>query len=196
MKLKQRRWVFIFLFTFLCCPKAFSETIYFKDGRVVKEKITQRSSYYIVTDDGKMPHKYMLGQIERIEEDAIEDAIDTGGMDLTQFETIGMPQEKAKLIVALMEFSGVRRNMEENLSRVFEPLSEEQKEYYRSLFNVQEILERMVPVYDKYYNQQEVRDLIEFYQSPAGKKSLEVTPKIMEEAAGVSVKYIQEKMNL
>jgi hypothetical protein len=104
-----------------------------------------------------------------------------------------MSQEKAKLIVALMDVSGIRHNMEENLRLTFEPLSEEQKEYYNALFNVDEILERMIPVYDKYYTEQEVRAIIEFYQGPIGKKSLEVTPKIMQEAIGVTVGYIKEK---
>ncbi len=35
------------------------------------------------------------------------------------------------------------------------------------------------PIYDKYFTESELRDLVAFYKSPAGKKSLEVMPKMM-----------------
>ncbi|MBN1869123.1 MAG: DUF2059 domain-containing protein [Candidatus Omnitrophica bacterium] len=186
----------IFTFMMFFCPRGYTETIYLKDGRILKEKIVQRESYYIVTEKGNIPHKYYMGQIDRIEDDTVEDRVDMKNINLKQFEEMGMPVEKAKLIVIFMDVSGVRRNMQQNLDQVISGVPEEQKDYYKNIFNVDEIIERLIPLYDKYYNEQELWDMIRFYESPAGKKILEVTPKIMEESVGVSVEYIKQKMSL
>ena len=70
---------------------------------------------------------------------------------------------------------------------------EERRGLYEELFNVEEIIERLVPLYDKYYTEKELWSIVEFYESPAGKKALEVTPEIMKESIGVSLEYFKEK---
>jgi hypothetical protein len=44
--------------------------------------------------------------------------------------------------------------------------------------NVQQFLELAVPVYDKNFSHQEIRSLIEFYQTPLGQKTISVLPKV------------------
>ena len=193
MKLKEIILLVVFMLAVSFCSTSLAETIYLKDGRVLKEKIVERGSYYIVTKEGKIPRKYYIGQIDRIEEDTLIDTVDMENIDVDQFEEIGMPIEKAKLIVVLIDVSGVRRNMEKNLEQVMEGVPEEQKDFYKELFNVDEIVERLVPLYDKYYTEKELWDIVQFYESPAGQKALEVTPKIMKETIGVSLEYFKEK---
>jgi hypothetical protein len=41
--------------------------------------------------------------------------------------------------------------------------------------------EEMVKIYDKHFTQEEVKDLIKFYESPTGKKILDVTPDITKD---------------
>lgn len=41
-----------------------------------------------------------------------------------------------------------------------------------------------VPIYSKYFTIEEVQAIIDFYESPAGKKMLESTPAIMSESMG------------
>lgn len=175
-------------------PMVLAETIYLRDGRVLKEKIIQKESYYIITEEKGVPHKYYMGQISRIEEDTPQDKVDMENIDVEQYTQIGMPVEKAKLIVVLIDVSGVRRNMEQNLDQVVDNIPEEQKDQYRELFNVDEIIERLIPLYDKYYTEKELWDIVKFYESPAGQKALDVTPKIMKESVGVSLEYFKEKM--
>lgn len=44
--------------------------------------------------------------------------------------------------------------------------------------NVQQFLELAVPVYEKNFSHQEIRSLIEFYQTPLGQKTISVLPKL------------------
>ena len=193
MRLKRFVFLVVFISVFSFCPMSLAETIYLRDGRVLKEKIIQRESYYIITEVNGFPRKYYMGQIKRIEEDTPEGAIDMDNIDVEQFENIGMPIGKAKLIVVLIDVSGFRQNMEENLKKVVDGVPEEQKDHYRELFNAEEIIERLIPLYDKYYTEEELWDIIQFYESPAGKKAIEATPKIMKESIGVSLEYFKEK---
>lgn len=177
---------------FLSSPSTgFAETIYLRDGRVVKEKIVERGEYYIITMTGNMPHKYFSGQIDHIEEDEPADAAGAG--DIHAVPSAGISEEKAGLIMDLIEVSGVRRNMEQNIEQVIARAPEEDRGKFEELFNVDEIIERLVPVYDKYYAEDDLREIIRFYESPAGQKVLEATPHIMRESLRVSVEYLQKK---
>ena len=57
-----------------------------------------------------------------------------------------------------------------------------------------EIIERLIPIYSKYYSKVDLINMIQFYESPTGVKVLESTPKIMKETVVVSIKYIKENM--
>jgi len=192
--MKAKLFIFLAVFTLSVSFHSVSiaETIYMKDGRVIKEKIVERGQYHIITEKNNFPRKYSTGQIDRIEEDQPEKrAREITNIDLTQFE--GIPEGKVSLIVTLLEVSGVRRNMGQNLEQVALQVPEEQREGYQELFNVNEIIERLIPVYDKFYSEEDLTEIVRFYESPAGQKMMEVTPEIMKESVGVSIEYFQEK---
>lgn len=176
------------LFISFCCV-SFAETIYLKNGNVVKAKIIKRGPYYIITETNNVPHKYFDGQIDHIE----EEGMDTSGIDFEQFEELGMPIEKAKLIVTLLNVSGVRRNMEQSIEQVIARVPEENRKHYEGLFNIDEIIERLIPLYDKHYSDADLNGVIAFYKSSAGIKMLEATPEIMKESVGVLIDYVKEK---
>lgn len=45
------------------------------------------------------------------------------------------------------------------------------------------VVNTFTPLYDKYFTQSELESLVSFYESPAGKKSLDLMPKLAEEGA-------------
>ena len=51
-----------------------------------------------------------------------------------------------------------------------------------------------VPLYDKYFTENDLSELINFYKSPVGKKLIKVTPLLMEDSMMVSVEYFKERM--
>jgi hypothetical protein len=64
----------------------------------------------------------------------------------------------------------------------------EVKELSKKLVN-----EEMVTIYDKHFTQDEIKDLIKFYESPTGKKMLEKTPEITKDLMNsMMTKYMPE----
>ncbi len=60
-------------------------------------------------------------------------------------------------------------------------------ERFRALFaerlNFSQIIEAVyLPLYDKYFSEEELREMLAFYRTPLGRKSIEVMPSLMQEA--------------
>jgi hypothetical protein len=55
-----------------------------------------------------------------------------------------------------------------------------------------ELVDLIVPVYDRNLSQADVAELIKFYESPTGKKFVSVLPKITQESMGVGEKWGRE----
>jgi hypothetical protein len=47
----------------------------------------------------------------------------------------------------------------------------------------------VTPIYDKYYTEADIDQLITFYNSPIGKKSVELMPVIMQESMSVGQEW-------
>lgn len=52
-----------------------------------------------------------------------------------------------------------------------------------------DLMEMLVPIYDRHLTHTEVTSLIEFFQSPVGKKLVSVQPEIMKESMQVGQKW-------
>lgn len=172
----------------LSASQSFAEKIHLKDGSVINEKIIERGSYYIITMTGKKPKKYFMSQIDYIEE---EEAAGATYVDLSKFEGVG--EDKVKLIFNYIDVSGIRFSMNRNIKRTIDQAPEEQKEKYEKLFNVNEIIELLIPIYSKYYSKIDLINMIQFYASPTGVRVLESTPEIMKETVDASIQYFKEK---
>lgn len=44
------------------------------------------------------------------------------------------------------------------------------------------MIERVIPIYDKYFTHAEVRELLAFYRTPIGRRAIEVLPKVVGES--------------
>lgn len=55
--------------------------------------------------------------------------------------------------------------------------------WYKKVFSAGDFEGEMAQIYMKHFTERELNHLIEFYESPLGKKSLSVLPQIMEESA-------------
>lgn len=81
----------------------------------------------------------------------------------------------------------------EKFDKYIDFVTSETKEFTNRLIN-----EEMVLIYDRHFTHQEVKDLIQFYESKTGEKMLEKTPEIMKDLMStVMTKYmpdLQEKM--
>ena len=115
------------------------------------------------------------------------------------------PQKEAD-IRHLMEVTGasnlatqVMGNMEKNVRPLMtnalppgdyrEQLVELFFQKYHQKRDPNKIVDMAVPVYDKYYSDDEIKGLIQFYSTPLGKKALTVMPQLMGELQNAGSDY-------
>lgn len=65
-------------------------------------------------------------------------------------------------------------------------------EKFHSKRDPDKLVDLIVPIYDKYYTGDEIKGLLDLYQTPLGKKMIAVLPKIMAESQAAGGKWGQE----
>jgi hypothetical protein len=63
---------------------------------------------------------------------------------------------------------------------------------FKSKADPQQLVESIVPLYDKYLSAEEIKGLIQFYQTPLGQKTVTVIPKVMAESQEQGRKWGEE----
>ena len=181
--MKNKLFAVVFLLIIIA-SLAHAETIYLKDGRVVTGKIINRGAYDVTVKEGTMPRKYYNDQILRIDQD---------GAPAPAAGTAGISDEKNGLIVEFIGVSGIRQSMQASIDRIIAQAPAEKQAELSAIFDISGIVQQLVPIYDKYYSSEELKEIIAFYRTPAGQKMIEVTPKIVNEFLQASVDAIKQR---
>jgi hypothetical protein len=85
----------------------------------------------------------------------------------------------------------VQRTIVETSARVFRRF----KELMPQRINFAEVMEQMFyPIYDKFFTEEELKDLVAFYKSTTGQKSIEVMPQLMQDAVQRSSQALNAKV--
>jgi hypothetical protein len=53
------------------------------------------------------------------------------------------------------------------------------------------LMDRIVPIYDKYLTEEDVKGLLKFYGSPLGQRLLKVQPQVAKEAQAIGFEMAQ-----
>jgi hypothetical protein len=108
-------------------------------------------------------------------------------MELATSEQTDLAEEDRQLLLARLDD--------------FDAFAERFRTRFIERLNFSTIIETVYPpLYDKYFSEEELRQMVNFYRTPVGRKSIEVTPSLIQEAgAGIeaavrplSVGLIQE----
>lgn len=106
----------------------------------------------------------------------------------------GFSQDTSKIgnIKTLLEITGsgklgvqVVQNMLTNFKQRLPDVPEEFWSNFMKEVNPETLTTMVIPIYDKYYTQDDIKKMIEFYQSPVGKKVISTMPQIMQESMQV-----------
>jgi hypothetical protein len=68
------------------------------------------------------------------------------------------------------------------------------EEETRRAFTAERMVEGLVPVYERYLTAEDVKALIAFYESPAGRKLVAVQPLLIRESGAVGDKIAEEAL--
>ena len=115
----------------------------------------------------------MMAQTEKLSEELMRDTVsDTGS--LTRQE-----QEEH------------RQQLKETRAR----LNKRVRELMAQRIDLAKVLEEVsYTIYDKYFTEGEIKDLIVFYRSPTGKKSIELMPKLYADSMAKTAELITPKL--
>lgn len=76
-----------------------------------------------------------------------------------------------------------RQRMAATLSREMNRISQKYNRLFLERIDYQQIVEEVYyPLYDKYFTEEDLRVLIDFYKSPTGQKTIEVMPQLLQES--------------
>jgi len=172
---------------------AFAETVHLKDGTTVEAKVLQKDSYYTILEINGRPMRYFNDQIVDIKEDAPAAAAPQAPIvKITSLS--GISPTKLELITRFLQVNGTRASIDKRIEEAIANAPENEKARVKSVFVAEEMLNRIIPVYDQYYTEDEIRQLVEFYSSPTGQKSIEINTALVRDVVRATLSYFQEKL--
>lgn len=116
---------------------------------------------------------------------------------------------KEAAIRKLFEVQGTKKSMEQviaemsanmkpTLSKMLPPGEYQDKliplffEKFQSKLKTDDLLDLIVPIYDKHFSKEDIDGLAQFYQTPLGKKMASVLPQVLVESQSGAMKMGQE----
>jgi uncharacterized protein len=108
----------------------------------------------------------------------------------------GVSPEKRALILQFINVFGTKAALNNNFEKMLEQIQKqkpEEAQKIRDRVKVDEIIDRLIPVYDRNFTSDDLRSFIAFYSSPEGQKLIHTIPELMKESVQESIKYMREK---
>jgi len=115
--------------------------------------------------------------------------------------TIGFSQAPAKLenIKKLLDITGAGKmgtqlgvTMINNMKPLYKDVPDEFWDEFKKELTTTDWIDMFIPVYEKFYSDDDIKQLIQFYQSPIGKKVISNTPLIMQESMQIGQTWGQK----
>lgn len=202
MNLMKKLSLFLTLIIIAFVVDVHAETITLKNGSNVNGTILSQDSKKIKIEVAGAPMTYYIDEISAIDGVAVNEAPVAVKAPVASVKpaavanaSTGVDGAKKALILKFIDVFGTKSAMTENLKAMTESLPEDNPDYQKikNGINVDEIIDRLVPVYSKYFSEEDLKEYIEFYSSPKGKKLIDAISKVMRESVDVSAEYFQEK---
>lgn len=104
--------------------------------------------------------------------------------------------EKRKEIEKMLRLTGMEKlvnQMEMQMIASFKAQMPEVPDVFWKKFqekmNTRELVEKIIPIYDKYYTTEDMKAVNAFYETPAGQKLISTLPQVMQEAMKVGQEW-------
>jgi uncharacterized protein len=111
----------------------------------------------------------------------------------------GIAKEKIVEIEKTLRLVGMEKLMGQMKTQMFtmfrEKMTQVPEEYWKraeAKFDMAELIQLIIPVYDKYYTVEDLKALNAFYESPVGQKVLSTLPQITQESMRIGQAWGEE----
>jgi len=131
---------------------------------------------------------------------AEEPAADDASAETPAADAPQIPEEKEKAIRELMEITGaadygdqLSQNLMSQLKPAFPEVPDSRWPEVAESLDTSEVTERVVAVYDRHFDLDELRAMIDFYSTPVGQDVLQKLPLVMQESMQAGQSWGQAK---
>ncbi len=205
-------WVLTLIGVFFVLP-VHAEIIILKDRTAINAKIIERDGKKIKIESNGQTVTYYLDQINSIDGKLVENKqLKESAASQTETLKAEPPQEEApkaedvkpivpytsqskrEAIKKFIDIFGTRESMSQNFERMLLSMPPAKSQEVRKILNVNEVIDNIVPLYDKHFTKSELDAYITFFSSPQGQKFLKTLPIIMSESIDVNIEYFQSRM--
>ncbi|MFA5087750.1 MAG: DUF2059 domain-containing protein [Candidatus Omnitrophota bacterium] len=172
-----------------------AEVLHLKNGKKIEGQLIERQKNYVKIMVKGVPFMYFTDEIQKIDSDKQPQPQEESLAALRDkpFRALeAIPAGKRELISRFLQLNGSKESMNFIFSDILSRVPADKVDHYKDLFRVDEILEGIMPVYDKYYTEDELRELVKFYGSPVGKKLIEVNSSLLRETMDITLLYFQQ----
>jgi hypothetical protein len=105
------------------------------------------------------------------------------------YSTFAQSETKTKKIKQMLESNGtanvsmqVMKTMLTQFEKMYPKVDKQLWDEFAKELKAEDLITLIIPVYDKYYTEEDIDQLIVFYNSPIGKKVTETLPAISQES--------------
>ena len=111
------------------------------------------------------------------------------GITFSLFSQVNTKHEK---VLKMIEISGssrlgeqVAKTLINSIKGSYANVPSEFWDNFAKEIKADDLRELVIPIYEKYYSEEDIDNLIVFYSSPTGQKMIQVAPMIMQESISV-----------
>lgn len=119
-----------------------------------------------------------------------------GGVTLLAAQNAGFvnleAKEKRELVTKLMIATDMYGSLDFSINSIVASMPQEIRGSLRNAIKTDELLRRVIPVYERHLSKETVQALLDFYQTPAGSAWLRAQDPIMKDTMSVSKAYASE----
>lgn len=105
-------------------------------------------------------------------------------------------KEKRKQVEKMIRLTGMEKLMDQIKTQLISGMKTQSKnlpegfwEKFEQKLDVNGLLEKLIPVYDKYYTVEDLKAINAFYESPVGQRMLSTLPQVMQESMKIGKEW-------
>ncbi|MGB8356895.1 MAG: DUF2059 domain-containing protein [Chthoniobacteraceae bacterium] len=105
------------------------------------------------------------------------------------FAQAPIPDDKRQEIEKMLKLTGTEKMVNQMMTQLIASLKTQMPQAedefwvkFQAKLDIHQLIEKIIPIYDKYYTIDDLKAVNAFYGSPAGQKVLSSVPQIMQES--------------
>jgi hypothetical protein len=182
----------------------FADTLHLKNGNKIQGEITQQTDSMVKINISGVTITYYMDEIARIEKDggsAEPASAPSSAPSRSVPQVIPAPaaredstQPSRDLVLRYLDLSGTSATLDQMFQDMIQNSSPQDALRLQQAYDLEEILQILVPIYQKHFTRDDLQKLVAFYQSPVARKLNEVTPGLVKDTLDAAMLYFRTKL--